>query len=815
MILKRALVLAIAILFTCCSLSAQTVSGTITDSSNNEQLVQANVFDKASKQVGVSNNYGFYSLSLKTDTVDLVFSYVGYQSQNRRFVLHQDTVINVPLVPSNTLKTVEIIAAKQAENVAQRTQVSVLNIPIEQLKSVPNIAGEADIMKSLQLLPGIQFGQEGSSNIFVRGGTPDQNLILLDDVPIYNVNHLFGFFSIFSPDAIKSVEVLKGGFPARYGGRLSSVLDIRTKEGNMYKYNGSLNVGLIASHFSVEGPIKKEKASFYVTGRRTYIDLLIQPFSAISYKKQGIKGKAGYYFYDATCKLKYIVDEKNKLYLSFYGGQDQNYTKLKALNADVDTLKQGNSNNYLKWGNATLSLRWNRIYNSKTFSNFTLAYTQYSFGTGSSYNNNNDDDPYSALFSYNSTIRDAFFKQDFDWYLNPQSTIKFGSVQSVKFYSPNVNIITTQSNTLNTDTLIGVPLFTTYEISNFIEDDQAINTKLKLNIGLRHNLFATKGYLKNSIEPRLALRYLFTPNFSVKAAYGYVTQNLHLLTNSGVGAPTDLWVPATKRIIPENSHQISGGFFANYKALDLSIEGFYKTMNNVIEYKEGASFANSFQNWEDKVAIGKGTSYGTELFIHKKEGKTNGWLSYTLSWTNRLFEELNNGKVFPFKYDRRHYFNVFFNQQLKKKNRNVSLSWTYATGSAVTLPSQKQNTIDPNYTGYFDNILNGQLNSFSGQTTYAPSRNNYRMRDYHRLDLAYNATKIKKHGERTWSLGIYNLYARRNPFYLYQEQNYDDVIIRDDQGHWIGTQSVYKGTTIKEFSLFSFIPFISYQFKYK
>lgn len=812
------LFLLVQLLFLTTRLFAQsfTISGTITDSSNNEQLVSANVFDKASKQVGISNNYGFYSLSLKADTVDLVFSYVGYQSQSRRFVLHQDTVINVPLVPSNTLKTVEIIAAKQAENVAQRTQVSVLNIPIEQLKSVPNIAGEADIMKSLQLLPGIQFGQEGSSNIFVRGGTPDQNLILLDDVPIYNVNHLFGFFSIFSPDAIKSVEITKGAFPARYGERLSSVLDIRTKEGNIYKHKGNVNISPIAAQFSVEGPIIKNKLSFFVAARRTYIDLLLLPFAKMAYKQQDIKGGAGYFFYDSNAKLKYSMDTKNTLFFSFYGGKDKAATNLKTeINTDTALVKQQTKNN-LQWGNMTTSVRWNHIYNSKLFSNVTAAYTQYKFETGSDYSQITTTTTNGASFSYSSAIKDAFVKQDFDWFLNPRNTIKFGASESFKVYSPNVNVVKNTNTLANSDTTIGNIRLRTFEAATYLEDNIEFSKKCKANIGIRYNFLKVPDNSYHSLQPRISLRYLFTPSLSIKAGYGYVTQNLHLLTNSGVGLPTDLWVPATKRIIPEKSHQWVLGVFKDVDGkLDLSVEGFYKTMNNVIEYKEGASFANSFQNWEDKVAIGKGTSYGTELFIHKKEGKTNGWLSYTLSWSNRLFEELNNGKVFPFKYDRRHYLNLFVSQQLLKPNQTIAVSWSYATGSAHTVPLQKHNTINDNITGGITNPLSGVYASYDGQANYSPERNNFRMRNYHRLDIAYNTTKEKPKGQRTWSMGIYNAYGRRNPFYLTLVENYKTVKNYDANGSLIGLTDVFTGMKLQEVSFFSITPFVSYQFKFK
>lgn len=797
--------------FFCDVLNAQIISGTVIDKSNGDQLVAANVYDTKNKRVFVSNNYGFYSIDTANDTLNLVFSYVGYQSVNIQIYCSRDTLVNVALEPL-VLHIIEI-KATQKSDITERTQVSVLNIPIEQLKKVPTIAGEADIMKSLQLLPGIQFGQEGSSNLFVRGGSADQNLILLDDVPIYNVNHLFGFFSIFPSDAIKSVEVLKGGFPARYGGRLSSVIDIRTKEGNLYDLKASANVGIIASNITLEGPIRKGKCSFLVTGRRTYIDLLMMPFTSSIYRKQGVKGRAGYYFYDATGKIKYVLNDKNRFYLSLYMGEDKNYTRLEMIKGSKEQKYQ--SKEQLQWGNITASLRWNHIYNSKVFSNFTLGYTRYQFSTTNEYAIRDTAQTYSSRFAYLSNIKDILLKQDFESYINPNLTLRWGSMQSVKYYTPNVNLIRTQAISIDNDTLIGSPRLNNYEINSFIEFEHQMSSRLKTNLGIRQSYFTTSNYHQLNFEPRFNARFFLTSTWSLKIGYGYMTQNLHLLTNNNVGAPTDLWLPATSKIQPENSHQVAIGCFSNFQQFEMSIEGFYKSMQGLIEYQEGASFTNSFQNWEDNVTIGKGTSYGVELFVHKKEGKSNGWLSYTLSWSNRQFEQLNEGKTFPFKYDRRHYYNLFFNQQLNNKKRYIAISWTFASGSAVTIPTQKQNTIDPDYTGNFENLINGQLLGFSQQVPFYPQKNNYRMRDYHRLDISYNTHKIRKKGERIWSFGVYNLYARRNPFYLYQEQQYDEFFLFDQQGQYIGTQQVFKGTVIKEFSLFSIVPFISYQFKFQ
>ena len=651
----------------------------------------------------------------------------------------------------------------------------------------------------------MQSGTEGSSNIYVRGGGPDQNLILLDGVPVYNVNHLFGFFSVFNADAIKNVELLKGGFPARYGGRLSSVLDIRMKEGNKKEFKGSGNIGLVSSKLTLEGPLFSEKTSFIVSGRRTYFDLLTRPI--IKAIENGVN--AGYFFYDLNAKINHTFSDKSRLYLSAYSGKDQVYDEYDFQYIEEDKKYVNTYRDNLGWGNLTSALRWNYMFNNQLFSNTTITYSRYKFAVEQRYNQgvsfldeseNIQDYENTTNFEYISGINDWSGKIDFDYRPSPDHYIKFGIHNTYHTFRPGINVFQVSNQTSSTasiDTSYGNVDIPAYEFNAYAEDDYKITEKLKANLGLHYSFFNVENKFYHSLQPRVSMRYLFSEWFSAKAAYSQMSQYIHLLSNSSIGLPTDLWLPVTKKVKPLHSEQYALGFFYNWNnKFDISIEGFYKNMDNLIEYKEGASFFELASGWQDKIEIGRGWSYGGEFFVQKDFGNTTGWIGYTLSWSKRQFDSISFGKVFPAKYDRRHDVSIALSHELKNGNE-IGLTWVYGTGNAVTLPFEKypsSNIINMpayrEYEYYYD--YNVQR---------IETRNNYRMPSYHRLDLSYNVHKKKDWGELIWNFSVYNAYNRQNPFFLFF--GYDD----DYRGP-------NDGRVLKQLSLFPIIPSIGVSFKF-
>lgn len=739
-----------------------TISGYVSDKNSGERITGAVVFIP-SLQVGTSSNtFGFYSITIPsgTDSVDIKAAYVGYSGFEQRIGRAQGLSLDIAIGETRELKEVVISAEKALQ---ERTQMSAIDLPIQTVKSLPAFLGEPDIMKAIQLLPGIQGGNEGTSGLYVRGGSPDQNLILLDGVPVYNASHLFGFFSVFNADAIRSVEVIKGGFPARYGGRLSSVIDINMKEGDKNKIHGEGGIGIVASRLTLEGPIKKDKSSFMVSGRRTYIDVLAAPFMRGT-------SKGGYYFYDLNGKANFNLGKKDHLYLSGYFGNDKFYFSDK-------TEENNNTSRFaagIKWGNATAVARWNHEFSPKTFGNLTSYYSQYRFSVtaenGSTTNGVSDN----FVLKMVSGINDLALKYDLDIIPSPNHYIKTGIGAIAHTYKPGAQTTkVSNSGGMDLDTTIGQSAIHSTELDAYVEDDIRFSSKLKANIGLHLAGFQVRDKFYNSLQPRVAVRYLINDKMSAKASFVQMNQYINLLTNSSVGLPTDLWVPSTDRIPPQLSRQGAAGVAYTYdKGYEVSVEGYYKTMENIIEYKEGAGFFNTTTGWEDKVESGRGTSYGGELFIQKKKGKFTGMLGYTLSWTNRTFANLNNGQTFPYKYDRRHDFKVAGVYTLSKKIE-LSAEWVYGTGNAITLP-----------VGYYTGP-GGQ------EITIYGSRNGYRMPPYHRGDVSIRFTKEKTHHTRSWILGAYNIYNRKNPFFIYQENG-----------------------KFRQVSLFPIIPSISYQFKF-
>lgn len=761
-----------------------TISGYIKDSLSGETLIGANLGIKSAGKSIVSNGYGFFSITLPQGTYQLTGSFIGYQSKEIVIELKEDKIFNVLLLPNSAVINNVTVVSRRRDNNVKTAQMGKFEMNVNTAKALPAFFGEVDILKTLQLLPGIRNAGEGNAGFYVRGGGPDQNLILLDDAVVYNTGHLFGFFSIFNADAIKNVTLIKGGMPSQYGGRLSSVVDVAMKEGNRNKTQVDAGIGLIASRFSIQGPLLKNKASYIVSARRTYVDAFAKPLI----KKTSDFYGSGYYFYDVNAKFNYQFSEKDHIYLSGYFGRDK-FTFNNAARS-FKTL--------IDWGNSTATLRWNHVFNKKLFSNTTLVYNDYKFGLDGTQNN--------FKINLSSGIRDLNVKTDFDFYPTPEHKLKFGVQYTFHTFLPNVL-------SGNQDSVVFTPSNATKKYANeyaaYLQDDWEINAKLKLNVGLRFSLFQQVGkytyYQQDAngnnvdstiygsgqlvksyggIEPRATFRYALNETASIKAGVTRNLQYIHLVTNAGSTLPTDLWVPSTLRVQPQISWQYAAGFFKNFKEgmFETSIEAYYKTMQNQIEYREG--YTPSLKDPEEDFVFGNGWSYGTELFINKVKGQFTGWIGYTLSWTWRQFNELNQGQKFPSRYDRRHDISVVGNYELNK-NWKFSTVFVYGTGSAISVPERF----------YF---INGTLSQqFS-------SINSYRMNPYHRLDVAATYTpKHKKQRKYTdnWVFSIYNVYSRLNPYFIYFDQEGSAA-----QGNL--------KVSAKQVSLFPILPSITWNVKF-
>ncbi len=760
-----------------------TISGYISDKSTGEKLLNASIYDVKLLKGTVSNNYGFYSLSLPAGSHTIAVSFVGYTDVIKQFTLTANQTWDIELNSAIELGEVVVSGSKIGSPV-ESSRMSVTEISMESIKILPVLLGESDLIKIAQLQPGVQGGTEGSSGFFVRGGGADQNLILLDGVPIYNINHLFGFFSIFNADAINSVTLVKGGFPARYGGRLSSVLDIRMKEGNNKKFSGNASIGLISAKFMLEGPILDEQTSFIISGRRTYIDAIIRPIWAIA-ENTKVGNIPGYYFYDLNFKINHKINNRHRLYLSLYNGSDNAYFSLTEKETDY-SYKEFNT---IVWGNLIGALRWNYAISEKLFANLNLTYSDYNFRTelGHEIIDLALDNKEGLYQKYNSGIKDLSSKLDFDFIPNSANYIRFGGLFTKHRFTPGVHVYKIETSfdpEAEIDSVYGdKPIFAN-EYSAYIEDDVNLGSRLKTNMGFHFSVFEVNGRNYFSYEPRFSLRYSVTENWSFKASYAKMNQNIHLLTSNNVGLPIDLWVPATDRILPQKSVQYAFGSSFNVKKLNFSIEAYYKEMDNIIEYKEGASYLDHKTKWEDKVTKGIGWAYGLEFLVEKKVGKFTGWLGYTLAWAWRQSPEINEGIKFPYRYDRRHDLSVTTAYKFNEEY-DIGVSWIFGTGYATTLATEKY--LNPN----------GLYRQGFQKEHYAievvEHRNNYRMPLYHRLDFNFNYKKKRKFGLHTFSFGAYNAYNRPNPFFIR-----------------VGSISTSSASSLVGYSLSPLIPNVSY-----
>lgn len=776
-----------------------TISGYVEDQTSAEKLIAATIYDFNSGKGTSANEYGFFSLTLPEGDVNLQVSYVGYGTYNETFYLGADLKMNISLVPSLTLDEV-VVTTHRPQDVVEDVQMSSIHIPIKEIKSIPMFMGEADVIKTIQLMPGVQSGTEGTSGIYVRGGGPDQNLFLLDGVPIYNANHLFGFFSVFNPDAISNITLTKGGFPAHYGGRLSSVLDIRMKEGNMKEFHGAASIGLIATKLTLEGPIFKDKTSFIISGRRTYLDILAQPIIQQINKANGVEGRTGYYFYDVNAKINHKFSDRDRIYLSAYFGRDKFYidNEEKWINNDTSYLVTSESGLY--WGNLTTALRWNHVFGSKLFSNITAMYSNYAFDTfDKTQNLVNGRYDQSYAYHYFSGIEDWGATADFDYRPVPAHTIRFGGKYLYHTFSPGIETLSSTDDTLtaefNSDKVFA------HEYYVYAEDNFQLGSRIRANVGLHYSGFFVNDEFYHSLQPRISGRLLITPHLSFKAAFSRMDQYIHLLTNATIGLPTDIWVPATDKTPPQSSYQTAVGFAYNLKdSWYFTLEGFYKTMSNLIDYSEGSSFFEYGVDWEDKIERdGTGLSYGLEFLARKDIGRFRGWVGYTLSRVDLQFATLNNGEPFPYTYDRRHDVSVVIMFKVNEK-LDASVTWVYGTGKARTLavsryaPDNHDFSNPGNGYNYYGPTTNSYF--YDPDIEYFKGKNAYREPAYHRLDLGVNWHKNRKWGKTTWSLGIYNVYNRQNTFYLFF--GYDES----------GNRS------LKQMSIFMLIPSISYSVEF-
>lgn len=772
------------------------LSGYVQDADSGEELIGATVRVVELSGTGVATNaYGFYSLTLPAGEYTLEYNYVGYRKKQHEITLREDQKLNVQLLPADLeLEGVVVSSQRQDANVAD-VNMSRERLSIEQVRKLPALFGEVDLIKTIQLLPGVQTAGEGTTGMFVRGGSSDQNLILLDEATVYNASHFLGFFSVFNPDAIKNVELYKGGIPARYGGRLSSIIDIQMREGNRQQHVFSGGIGSISSRLTAEGPLQRGRSSYLLSGRRTYADLFLRLSPDEDINSNTL------YFYDFNAKANYIVNDKNRLYLSGYFGRDV---------FGVDDLFG------LNWGNATATTRWNHTFNDKLFLNTSLIYSKFDYGF--------DADDGINSFIWKSVLEDYNLKADFSWFLNPENTISFGSNTQYHYFGPPKITFRGESD------IQDIALFNRFALEQafYLGNEQKLSEKLSLEYGLRYSMFQNLGPSRvyeyapglprsnetildtlhygnlekiqfyDGLEPRLGARYLLDENSSVKASYNRLFQYMQIASNATAGLPIDRWIPADTYVRPLIGDQVALGYFRNFQddAYEASVEVYYKWMQNLIDFKPAAQILLT-NNIETEILEGRGWSYGAEWLLRKNTGKTTGWLAYTLSRTMRQVPGINKGQPYPARYDRIHDLSLVLNHELTPR-LSLSSSFVYSTGLAVSFPTGRTEIAGQSIPVYDDT-----------------RRNANRMPDYHRLDLAATLegrNRPERKWKGSWVFSIYNVYARKNAFTItFQEVYNNDPTFTPETGEAV--ESSRPGAV--KLYLFSIIPSVTYNFQFK
>jgi outer membrane cobalamin receptor len=763
-----------------------TISGFIEDVNTGERIIGAYVIDSISNKITQSNNYGFYIFKNLGSKVSIHSTYIGLKSESLTLVIKHDTTINIKMQPVKELN--EVVISSSTYNRSINNQLGAITIPVKALTSMPAL-GEPDILKAIQSQPGIKGGMEGSAGVFVRGGSSGENLFLLDDVPMYNVSHLYGFFSAFNSNAIKDIKLYKGCFPAHYGGRTSSVIDIRSLDGNNKSLKGEFSLGFISSSITLEGPLFSPKTTFIISARRSYMELYSGAATEV-----GILGKdfPDYYFYDLNARISHTFSQRDKISLSLYKGKDNisNNAEYNITNG-LTEISTENIRERSGWGNIIGSLRWNHTFGNYLFSNTTIAYSNYDYFTQKKDNTTfrNLPDPeiipvhgYNA--DYGSDISDIIIKTDLYYTLSDNSKLIFGAGNTFHTYNPGKNNYAVYNKDLNInyDTSYANSTIRVSEYFFYIEDEYKVSEKLKIDAGLRFS-----GLLNNkpafNIEPRISVNYSLRPQLVVKAGYSRMVQYMHLLSTSGLTMPTDLWVPALEGLKPLKSDQVDIGFAynADNKFL-LSVEVYRKWSDNTTDLRPGSSLYTEFAPWYEKTIQGKGTAWGVEFSFEKQLKKLSVNINYTLSRAFRINPGLNNGLSFPFRYDRLHDLNISLNYKLSEK-WDFSALWIYGTGYPVTLPVEK----------YIPGLGVFNWDTFGGyQVNYYPSINNCRLPAYHRLDLGFHRKTTNRIGDQILSFDIFNAYCRLNPVGMYT---------------W--------GFTFEYSTLLPIIPTITYTLKFK
>ena len=772
-----------------------TIRGHVTDAASSETLIAAGVLTHAAGTV--SNEFGFYTITLPEGEYDIHFSYIGYEGVTAHVRLYSDKVLNVALRGNAELEAATIIS--RVESGIYATRAGSIDLPANVIASAPALLGEADVLKTMQLLPGVQGGMDGFSSIFVRGGGDDENLLMLDDVPIYNPAHMLGIFSVFTPEAVKKVTLYKGDFPARYGGRVSSVVDVRTSDGDMHEFHGTFSTGLLSDKLHLEGPIRKGMTSYSVSARMLHTFLFTPILKAF-------KVTSNYYFYDLNAKINHRFSDRDRIYAGIYHGRDyfQN-DQIQPWENNGNAMVSSNDYMRYRWGNSLGTFRWNHVFGDRLFSNTTLFVNAYnaSMTENSEYylkdlesglvsSNIND-------YSLHTGICDYGFKSDFTWDPLPSHCIRFGTAATLHRYSPS-----SRSSVIEVEDTANPELDTLFrntdsslmygrEFSLYAEDDFVLGKRLRINAGLHLALFGCQGRYYFSPQPRLAARYDITGDLALKAGYSRMAQYIHHLSSGSIGLPTDIWVPVTRNIRPVTSDQVNtGAVWTGIPAWELSADVFWKETDAVVDYKDAAVASMGASTWDRGVAMGHGRAYGLELLARKTEGATTGWVSYTLSKSDRIYPDgsVNNGEWFPSHYDRRHLIAVCADHRFNSRI-DASASWYFASGAAMSVPTRTSVVVG--YEGY------------ERYTSYVPCRGNYRLPPSHHLDLSVNFKKQLKNGERTWNFGIYNVYARKNPNVL----EYD--VIGSVYGE---NRDYYAKVRVRQTSFLIFLPSFSYTYRF-
>lgn len=769
-----------------------TIRGCVRDKVSAESLIGASVYELNSYKGVATDTYGFFTLVLEVPSeqanpVQLHASYIGYESQTFRFhSLMRDTILTIDLQPNASLDEVLVTGTERTNQTTVRnTQMGTIEVDKATIRSTPTLFGEADIIRTLQLTPGVSLGTEAVSGLYVRGGNGDDNLFLIDGNPVYQVSHIGGIFSAFNAEAIKGMDFYKAGFPARYGGRLSSVVDVHTREGNNKEFHGSASLGLISGALSLEGPIIKDKTSFLIALRRSWLDVLTVPAMHIAnrkMKKDGMKSEVRYAFHDLNARIDHHFNDRSHLYLSIYNGNDVLKVGSEDFSRPYENYFSDKTDVSLRWGNLLATAGWHYDFNDKLSGRFSGFYSRYRSKINYLQDNTHGregEENYSNTFDETTNytgINDFGIRAAFDYQPNYKHHIRFGGEAIAHRFRPEYYrtraLDTDLPDSLQMDHVLADQTLWAQEAAAYAEDDWTLSPSLRLNAGLRLSLFHIDRKVYAGLEPRLSLRWLVHPDISLKASYARMSQYVHLITNSFLSLPTDSWMPVTSRLKPLISDQLSlGGYYSWNHTLDFSIEGYYKRMHNLLEYKDGYGLVPSTVSWDNKLTAGDGRAYGAEFMVRKPKGRTTGWIGYTLAWADRRFDEINEGRRFPSRYDNRHKLNIVVMHKLTPKVE-LSAAWTYSSGNYTTLSLESYEE-----GGYLHNSSlddRGYGYGRDREINYYDKRNNYQLPAYHRLDLGINIYRPKKKGRMgIWNISIYNAYCRMNTLLVFKDKDYD------------------------------------------